>query len=192
MATRGETMTKAKEINEIGDQAVKAKTGKELDAWFRILDAAGAKKLPHKEIAQYLRDKEKVPSWWSQMITVEYERARGLRKMFQKAGGTFAASASRTLGAPLGKVYKAWADETQRKRWLPDGKMEVTSATKNKYVRAAWDGNKSRVNVGFYTKGPGRCQVAMDHEKLRGAGERAKMKKYWLDALSRLEKYIGA
>src|ERR1700677_4604156 len=104
MATGEDIMTKTKEPKKISDEVVKAKTGKELDAWFRILDAAGAKKLPHKEIAQYLRDKEKVPSWWSQMITVEYERARGLRKMFQKAGGTFAASASRTLGAPLGKV----------------------------------------------------------------------------------------
>jgi len=183
-------MKKPKEAKRMSDETVKAKTGKVLGEWFRILDNFGAKKLPHKEIAKYLHEKEKVPSWWCQMVTVEYERARGLREMYQKAGGGFAASASRTLVAPLAKVYEAWADETQRRRWLPDGKMDVTTTTKNKYFRAAWGDNRSRVNVGFYAKGAGRCQVAMDHEKLRSAGERAKMKKYWLDALICLESFL--
>ena len=184
-------MKKPKVAKPMGDAAVKAKTGKVLAEWFRILDRVGAKKRPHKEIVKYLKEIEKVPSWWCQMVTVEYERARGLRELYQKSDGLFATSASRTLNAPLARVYKAWADETQRAEWLPNGKMEVTTATTDKSIRAAWDGNKSRLNVGFYGKGAGRCQVALDHEKLRSAAERAKMKKYWLDALGRLEEFLA-
>ena len=124
------------------------------------------------------------------MVTVEYERARGLRELHQKSSGDFSASASRTLDAPLSKVYEAWADETQRSRWLPKGKIQVTTATKNKYFRAAWDGNKSRINVGFYAKGADRSQVALDHEKLRSAAECVKMKKYWHAAFTRLETHL--
>lgn len=184
-------MKNLKTAKPMGDGAVKTKTGKVLVEWFLVLDRAGAKKWPHKEIVKYLKDEEKVPSWWCQMVTVEYERARGMREVYQKADGLFAASASRTLNAPLARVYDAWADETQRRAWLPKGKMDVTTARENKSLRAAWDGNKSRVNIGFYGKGAGRCQVALDHEKLRSAAERAKMKKYWLEALGRLEKHLA-
>jgi hypothetical protein len=183
-------MKKLKIAKPMSDDAVKAKTGKALGEWFRILDSAGAKKWPHKEIARYLNEDEDGPSWWCQMVTVEYERARGLRKLYQKADGLFAASASRTLNAPLARVYGAWA-EAQRAEWLPKGKMDVTTARKDKSIRAAWNGNKSRLNVGFYSKDSGRCQVALDHEKLKSAGEHAKMKKYWLDALGRLEKHLA-
>jgi hypothetical protein len=187
----GHNMKKSPKTKGIGTEAVKAKTGKTLSEWFRILDDLGAKKLPHKEIVKHLHEKEKVPGWWCQMVTVEYERARGLRELHQKSTGGFAASASRTLDAPLSKVYKAWADEVQRSLWLPKGKIQVTTTTKNKYFRAAWDGNKSRINVGFYAKGADRCQVALDHEKLRSAAECAKMKKYWHAALGRLEKLLA-
>jgi hypothetical protein len=183
-------MKKLKVAKPMSDGVVKTKTGKVFGEWFRILDGADAKKRPHKEIARYLKEEEKVRSWWCQMVTVEYERARGLRKLYQKADGRFAASASRTLNAPLARVYQAWADETQRRAWLPKGKMDVTTARENKSIRAAWDGNKGRVNIGFYGKSAGRCQVALDHEKLLSASERAKMKKYWLDALGRLEKHL--
>ena len=172
------------------DESVKAGTGKVWKEWFAILDRAGAKKWPHKEIARYLKEEEKVPSWWCQMVTVEYERARGLRQLYQKADGRFAASASRTLDAPLARVYQAWANELQRAEWLPKGKMDVTTARENKSIRAAWDGNKSRVNIGFYGKDASRCQVALDHEKLASAADRAKMKKYWHSAFARLEKHL--
>jgi hypothetical protein len=183
-------MKKPNTQKRMNDDAVKSKTGKTLSEWFRILDDLGAKKLPHKEIVKHLHEKENVPGWWCQMVTVEYERARGLRELHQKSSGEFAASASRTLDAPLSKVYEAWADETQRSRWLPKGNIQVTTATKNKYFRAAWDGNKSRINVGFYAKGTDRCQVALDHEKLRSAAECAKMKKHWHAAFTQLETYL--
>ena len=63
------------------DEAVQAATGKTWVEWFLILDDAGSVHRTHAETAKWLADVEDVPSWWSQMITVEYERARGLKKV---------------------------------------------------------------------------------------------------------------
>lgn len=61
---------KPKEAKRSSDETVKAKTGKVWAEWFGILDKAGAKKSPHKEIVEYLAEKKKVPAWWAQMVAV--------------------------------------------------------------------------------------------------------------------------
>lgn len=99
----------------VSDKAVKAKTGKTWPVWFAILDKWGAKKKPHREIAKYLREKQKMPSWWCQMVTVGYERARGLRAVHQTAEG-FSAQRSKTFTVPLSRLYAAWKDAAGRSR----------------------------------------------------------------------------
>ena len=180
---------KLRETKRSSDEAVKAKTGKVWAEWFEILDKAGAQKWPHKQISAYLYEKKKVPAWWCQMVAVGYEHERGLRQKFQKCDGEFSASGSRTMAAPLARAYAAWTDEKLRKRWLPEAKMEITSATPGKYVRAKWDGD-SRLSVGFYSKGAEKTQVAVDHGKLPNSKECAKMKAYWFEALNRLERTL--
>jgi len=180
---------KPKETKRSSDEAVKAKTGKVWAEWFKILDKAGAKKWAHKEISAFLKDKHKVGAWWCQMVAVGYEHERGLRQKFQKCDGEFSASGSRTMAAPLAKAFAAWTDEKLRNRWMPDAKMEITSATPGKYVRAKWDGD-SRVAVGFYSRGPEKTQVAVDHGKLPNSRECAKMKVFWFEALNRLERTL--
>jgi hypothetical protein len=182
-------MKKPRETKRISDEAVKAETGKSWADWFGILDAAGAKKWPHKEIANYLYNKENVRGWWSQMIAVGYEQERGLRQAHQASDG-FTASASRTIAAPLAWLFKAWSDDKARRRWLPDAKLEISKATAGKSLRAAWDGGKSRVEILFYKKGTRKSQVTVDHRKLKNAKESAKMKSYWFEALNRLQQSL--
>lgn len=71
-----------KKTTGISDDAVRAKTGKTWAEWFSILDSAAAAKKKHVEIARFLRKKQRCASWWSQMVTVGYERARGLREKY--------------------------------------------------------------------------------------------------------------
>jgi hypothetical protein len=182
-------MKKPRETKRSSDEAVKAKTGRTWAEWFKILDKAAANKWPHKEISAFLHDKQKVSPWWSQMVAVGYERERGIRQKFQKCDGQFSASGSRTMTVPIAKAYAAWTDEKLRQRWLPDAKIEITTATPGKYVRAKWDGN-TRLNVGFYRKSSEKTQVAVDHEKLANSKESAKMKSYWFYALNRLESLL--
>jgi len=169
----------------IGSDAVKAKTGKPLEDWFKILDKAKANEWPHKEIAAWLSDKQGVPGWWCQMLTVEYERARGLREVNQKCDGQFAASASKTLPVAISTLYKAWNDPALRRKWLGSPKMTVRKANENKSIRITWtDG--SNVNVYFWNKGPEKSQLSIDHEKLADAGAVQATKAYWSERLAKL------
>jgi hypothetical protein len=183
-------MKEPRETKRSSDEAVKAKTGKVWAEWFRILDTAGAKKWPHKQIAAYLNDEKHVGPWWGQMVAVAYEHERGIRQRFQKCDGQFSASGSRTIAAPMAKTFAAWTDEKLRQQWLPGAKIEITSVTPGKYVRAKWN-DGSRLSVGFYGKGAVKTQVAVDHEKLANSRECAKMKSYWFTALNRLESLLA-
>jgi hypothetical protein len=183
-------MKKPRETKRSSDEAVKAKTGKVWAEWFAILDKAGAKKWAHKEIAEHLREKQKISDWWSQMVAVAYERERGIRQQFQNCAGDFSANSSRTLGVPVAKIYRAWTDENFRQRWLPGAKIEITTATPGKSIRAKWD-ETTRLSVYFYAKGAEKTQIAVDHMKLTSSRESAKMKSYWFDAVNRLEKALA-
>ena len=61
------------------DAAVRGATGHDYDAWFALLDAWGASGRTHGEIAAWLIGERGTDTWWAQTITVQYERARGLR-----------------------------------------------------------------------------------------------------------------
>jgi hypothetical protein len=185
-------MKTARQRNQAGQRAVKEKSGKSRAEWFAILDKAGAKGWKHHDISAYLRDREGVSPWWSQMISVDYERERGIRQLFQKCDGAFSASASRTVSVPLSRLFRVWADEQMRRKWMGKANLEVTTTTKNKYFRAKWDGGKSRLSVGFYARGQGKSQVAVDHEKLTDPKECARMKVYWSEALDRLEEFVSS
>src|SRR5262245_49559229 len=104
----------------ISDTGVTKATGRTYAQWFALLDARGCKKLDHTTIAKLVFDEFETSGWWSQMITVEYERARGLRVVNQKCSGDFSVSKSKTIPVPLARLYRAVADAKTRARWLAD------------------------------------------------------------------------
>jgi hypothetical protein len=160
----------------IGDEAVRKATGKDWKEWFTLLDKAGARKLDHKGIVAVVGERGAGP-WWQQMVTVTYEQERGLREKYQKAGG-FSANASKTIGAPLAKVYPAF-----QARMKKEPGVEIRKARPGKSMRLTWrDG--SSVNVNFYAKGDAKSQVAIEHEKLKDGQDVAQKKKYWSEALA--------
>jgi len=173
----------------IGDAAVKAKTGKVWREWFAILDARGAAKWPHPDIARYLSDKQGVPDWWCQMVTVGYEQARGLRQKHETSEG-YQVSASKTFQMPLSALYKAWADGKSRAKLIPGHAITVRTANTDKNIRALWSDGASTIEVYFYDKGAGKCQVVVQHSKLPDAAKADEMKAYWKDALERLKQTL--
>jgi hypothetical protein len=173
----------------VGSEAVLRATGRAWDEWLKVLDRAGAKALPHKEIALLLSRKFSVPDWWSQMVTVGYEQARGLRAVNQKADG-FAASASRTVSTSLDNLYNAWNDPQVRARWLLDAPVEVRRSTDGKSMRMTWTAGGSSVDVGFYRKGAEKSMVAVQHGKLGKAADVKRQKAYWGSALDRLKELL--
>lgn len=63
----------------ISNDAVLAKTGKDWDEWFTILDAFGVDEKGHTATAAWLRAEHGVSPWWAQAVTVRYEHERGIR-----------------------------------------------------------------------------------------------------------------
>jgi hypothetical protein len=169
-----------------GDDAVREATGRTWAEWFAVLDEAGAADKPHAEIVAILAQHHAVGPWWQQMVTVGYERARGLRQKNQTTAG-YQVGASRTLSAALARLWAAWNDPTERGRWLPEP-FTVRKATENKSMRITWN-DGTRVEVLFYAKGDARSQVTIDHRGLDGADAVEQARAFWrtrLDALKTL------
>jgi hypothetical protein len=172
----------------MSDAAVKAKTGRDWQQWFSILDRAGATKMSHKEMAGYLYSKQGVSGWWSQMVAVTYEQERGLREKHERPDG-YSVSASKTFDVSLSILYKYWSDEKLRSKWLKD-EFTIRKATKNKSMRITWNNNTS-IEVNFYGKDESKSQVAVQHSKLASAKQVERTRSYWKSALARLQDTLG-
>ena len=173
----------------MSDAAVKAKTGKTWKEWFAILDKAGARKLAHKEIVSYLSNEQGVGPWWQQMVTVTYEQQTGKRGEHEKPDG-YEISISRTVNAPLTKLYDAFGNQKTRAKWLQEDGLVERTATANKSMRVTWNDKKTILAINFAAKGDEKSQVVVQHSKLPNARSAAKMKKYWGEALDRLKSLI--
>ena len=177
-------------VNGIGDEAVRAKTGKTWSEWIATLDRAGGRSMEHAEIASHLHEKFGVAPWWTQMVTVGYEQSIGKRVPRQKADG-FAASASKTLNVSAAAAFTAFNDPRQRASWLRD-ELTIRKATAPKSLRITCADGTTHLDVNIDAKGEGKAQVTLQHTKLSSAREASQMKKYWGDALKRLEETLAS
>lgn len=140
----------------------------------------GAAGRTHTEIARRLREDEGVASWWSQTVAVAYEQARGLRLPGQQAGG-FTATASRTVGVPVERLFEAFAGAA------PDAGLRLRTATAPRSSRWDFHDGSTRVNAGFEAVKQGRSRVALSHERLPDAAALERMKGYWRERLLALK-----
>ena len=175
----------------INDESVIKATGKSWKEWFEILNKAGAKKMEHKDIATMLSEKYKVRDWWSQMVTVQYEQEIKGRVRHETTSG-FQISKSKTFPYAISRIFNAVHSPSQRKLWLKDSDFKITTSTKNKSIRAKWIDGKTNIEFQFYSKEKSKTHLVVQHNKLSSAAEAEKMKKYWGNSISRLEKKLSA
>jgi uncharacterized protein YndB with AHSA1/START domain len=173
------------------DETVTEATGHGWDHWFSVLDEAGGADMSHAEIARWLQDAQQVGSWWSQTITVSYERARGRRAPGQHADG-FALTSSKTIAVPVERLFEAFTDEALRERWLPGGGLTLRTATAPRTARYDWEDGSTRVNVGFDATGDSKSRVALAHERLPDADTADAMRAYWRERLQALKALLEA
>ena len=173
------------ELAGFTDAVIKEKTGCTWDLWVVALDYAGAADMSHGEIAKFVNEKYKVDGWWSQAVTVGYERIKGLRARGQRLDGSYEASKSRTFNVPVQVLYDAWNDASTRKRWLNEPGVKVRTATAPKSMRLGWkDG--TIVAVWFTAKGTSKSSVALAHTKLPDRASSDRLKQYWAERLDAL------
>lgn len=171
-------------IAGMGDDAVKKQTGRNWAEWASTLDAARMAEKPHREIAEYVSSLG-TPDWWSQMVTVGYERIRGLRDKGQRRGGSYETNKSRTFAVPVDTLYEAFANARKRARWMSGVKLKVRTANPGKTMRAELE-DGSLVQFYFSAKGDAKSAVAVQHQKLPDKGSADKMKAMWGERLTAL------
>ena len=175
----------------MSDDVIKAKTGCTWERWVRSLDYHGAEKMSHRDIANLVKKTYKAGDWWSQTVTVGYERIKGLRARGQRRDGTYEASKSRTFDVPVKTLFEAWADDATRRRWLEGAAVRIRTATVPKSMRIDWN-DKSIIAVGFTPKGNTKSSVAVQHTKLPDRETANQLKEYWSDRLDALGDVLAA
>jgi uncharacterized protein YndB with AHSA1/START domain len=169
----------------MADPALKDKTGRTWKQWVDVLDRHQAATMAHRDIAALVNREYEIDGWWSQAVTVGYERIKGLRARGQRRDGTFEASKSRTYPVPVAVLFEAWTDAKVRRRWLTGASVKVRTATKSKSLRLDWaDG--TLIALGFTAKGASKSQVALSHTKLPDRAAADRMKQYWAERLDAL------
>ena len=169
----------------MSDAAVKAKTGCNWERWVWALDRVKAYEWPHRQIADYVHEKYQVPGWWTQTVTVGYERIKGLRAIGQRRGGGFEASKSKVFAVPLARLYRGFSDARTRGRWLGGLDLKVRTAKRDKSLRITWP-DATSVEVYFTGKGATKSQVSVQHRKLPDRATATKLKEFWAERLAAL------
>ncbi len=189
---------------ELSNHAAIKSTGHDLEHWFKILDTFG-KNNGHTKAAEYLYSEHRVQAWHAQMITVTWERARGLRQENQSCTGTFQVSVSRSIPSPVEWVVDLINDGRARKRWLKtatpalgkaledafanDKKMDLKKAG---YARMRYKWLSSVVELRVNTSPGGKCTIVADSSDLPDADAVKVRREAFARALDRLRDLAAA
>jgi hypothetical protein len=173
----------------MSDAAIRRRSGRGWEEWFEIVDEWGGAERSHKQIARWLDEEHATGGWNAQTITVNYERARGLRAVGERPDG-FSVTASKTVAVPVERLYDAFVDESLRRRWLPETELRERSATRPKSARFDWGEGETRVIVGFEDKGDAKSTAALEHARLPDAEEAERMKAFWRERVAVLKEML--
>lgn len=171
----------------MSSERVREQTGRGWPEWIDFLDAKSASKLDHKAIVAIVFEELQKP-WWSQMVTVGYEQAKGLRLRNQSVGG-FQVSVSKTFSAPLAQVFGAWNKSLDA--WYAGPAFEITTNNQNKNIRAKLE-DDSNFEVRFLSTSSGKTQLTVDHGKLPTATAAEAARRTWREQLEALAKWLAS
>jgi uncharacterized protein YndB with AHSA1/START domain len=175
----------------MSDAAIKKATGCTWERWVTALDYVGADQWSHRAIADYVHTAYKVKSWWTQSVTVGYERIKGLRAIGQRRDGGYEATKRKTINASAASVFRAFAHARLRKQWLPGVNTTVRKVTPNRSVRMTWDDGTS-VEVWITARSAKKTSAQVQHRKLAGKDDAERRKRYWDERLRALADVLEA
>ena len=195
----------------ISEAAVTKATGKSWSQWLSLLDKAGAKKMDHKARVSRIKKERGVSQWWQQMIAVEYERRRHLRKIGQAAGAGYQIGVTKTLPISRTQLWDLLLSPTGRKLWLgslarfspkkgtqyktKEGTVgEIRSLAPSRRIRLTWQPKKfsqpSTLQLTLMSR-PSGTSLGFHQEKLTSASQRQAMRKHWQTVATKLEKLVN-
>jgi hypothetical protein len=187
MATRSQA-------EQVGEERLRAATGRTREEWYALLDEAGAREWDHTHIARWLGGEHDVDGWWAQSVTVGYEQSRGMRAPGQRSDGTWEAGATKTLYTTPQALWPHLADDELRRDWL-DVDWQMLGVTEPRSVRMTAD-DGSRITMLVDEMAPGRdgrakVRLSVQHLRLPHGDAVGETKKFWRDSLAALAAVIN-
>jgi hypothetical protein len=191
----------------VSDAKVRERTGHGLDHWYAVLDRFGAVAKGHTAAARHLRQDHGVDGWYSQGITVSFERARGLRAVNQRVDGVFEVSASKVVKGSPADVAAAFTRPRRRAAWtagLDPGLVAALAAalgapaSKGFVIRADGLGRcryrwgTTTVQLHAQSKAGGKTVVTVANAKLPDAATVEIRRRQWRTALTALAAWLAA
>ncbi len=195
---------------KISDEAVRAKTGRSWEQWFRVLDRWDARAKGHSAAAKHLAERHGIGPWWSHMITARYDQDRGLRQRYEGRRG-FEISVSRVIAAPARRVFECWLKPSDLSEWFTSGarveprvggryrnrdgdRGEFLAIRPHRRIRFTWENPKhapgSEVEVAIASRGRGRVTATLTHSKLAARRHAEMMREAWSWALDSLRSSV--
>lgn len=169
---------------EMSDEAVQRATGRGWDDWCELVDAWPGREKGHTVIARYLREEHDVDPWWAQAVTGGYERIVGLRLPGQMPDGSFTANKSKTLPLEAEPLDAALRDPAAYDDLFPGLQVDLRSRPDSKAVRLGFGEGIAVLSVA--AKAAGKCQVAVQHQKLPDSESLERWRFFWQDWLDAL------
>jgi uncharacterized protein YndB with AHSA1/START domain len=192
------------------DAVARDKTGKTLEQWFAHLDSLGGLAQGRRELVQALCSGAKLDEWWATTLVVEYERARGAKEKDGRPKG-YSICSTRTIAAPLTRVFAAFGAATDLDQWLgaqtkvafEDGgtltngdgdRATFTRIRADKDLRLAWQhatrAPESQVEVLFADKGKGKTGLTLNHTRIQSRRDADELRAGWSAAFERLKAHL--
>lgn len=192
---------------ELTDSAANAATGKTTRQWFKHLDDHGGLDAGRRALVQQLYSEEKLDEWWATTLVVEYERERGQKEKDGKPKG-YAICVTKTIAAPLDRVYAAWTDASSLDGWLGnktrielevDGTFQNADGDRgtfmrireNKDLRFSWDHETrapgSQVDVAFAARPKGKTGITLNHARIQDRRHADELRTGWGAAFDTLK-----
>jgi hypothetical protein len=170
---------------EHSEETIQEATGKGWDEWRDLLDDWPGHADGHTAIATHVHEEYDIDGWWSQAVTVGYERITGLRLPYQQPDGTFSAGKSRTVTADPEELRKMLIDDIDRADLFPGFDTELRSRPTSKVLRVAIGPGVAQFAID--SQPDGRVKVSIQHERLPSPMEVESWKAYWSDWLEAID-----
>lgn len=175
----------------MSNEAVQKRTGRTWPEWATWLDERKAYEWDHPAIAAHLGSEFGFGGWWAQMVTVSYERFRGLREVGQRRDGGYEAGRSRTVPVSLRTLFESFESDDIRAEWIGDSEITFHKVTPEKSMRGRTAAGHL-LAVYFTEKGPEKSSVSI---QVTGLPDREMMeaeKALWGERLDRLKARLAS
>lgn len=174
---------------EMGDDAVRAATGRGWNDWCDVIDGwprdSWDHSWDHAACARRLEADHGLDGWWSQSVTGGYERITGLRLPGQMPDGTFTANKSKTVRADASKLRRLLLRDEDRVDLFPGEPTELRSRPTSKVIRLGIGGGVALIDL--IAKDDGRTTITVQHEKLAAARDVGRWRFWWADWLQAID-----